>query len=165
MAAMPSPRPVRPRPSVVVADRDTAAPDSASLSTATASARRGPILGRLPITQTATFPMTYPASPTSRAVSRSSATPGAPAHSRPRGPEVRTEIPEPGRGKQRITSRMSSGIPIRMPGKPRLPRPLKPSKKQNPSRLERMHIHPKPNPRYVLHAAAPLPRVQGNAAR
>jgi hypothetical protein len=65
---------------------------------------------------------------------------------------MRTEIPEPGRRKQRITSRVSSGIPIRMPGKPRLPWPLKPSKKQGPPRLERMHIHPKPNPRYVLHA-------------
>jgi hypothetical protein len=47
---------------------------------------------------------------------------------------------------------MSSGIPIRMPGKPCLPRPLKPGKKQSPPCLERMHIDPKPNPRYVLHA-------------
>ncbi len=54
IAAMPSPRPVRPRPSVVVADRDTGAPASARLSTATASARRGPILGLLPMTQMAT---------------------------------------------------------------------------------------------------------------
>ena len=95
MAAMPSPRPVRPRPSVVVADRDTGAPDSASLSTATASARRGPILGRFPITQTATFPMTYPASPTSRAVSRSSATPGAPAHSGREVPKCAPRSPRP----------------------------------------------------------------------
>ena len=50
IAAMPSPRPVRPRPSVVVADRLTGAPDSAALRTAIASARRGPILGLLPMT-------------------------------------------------------------------------------------------------------------------
>jgi O-acetylserine/cysteine efflux transporter len=50
MAATPSPRPVSPRPSVVVADNETDAPDSAALSTATASARREPILGRLPMT-------------------------------------------------------------------------------------------------------------------
>ncbi len=50
IAAMPSPRPVRPKPSVVVAERETGAPERASLSTAAASARRFPILGRLPIT-------------------------------------------------------------------------------------------------------------------
>jgi hypothetical protein len=35
---------------VVVADREIVAPDSASLRTATASARRGPILGLFPMT-------------------------------------------------------------------------------------------------------------------
>ena len=48
---------------------------------------------------------------------------------------------------------MSSSIPIRMPGKPSFPRPLKPSKKQSPPSLKRMHIHPKPNPRQVLHSS------------
>ena len=49
IAAIPSPRPVRPRPSVVVADTDTGAPSN-SPSTRWASSRRGPTLGRLPIT-------------------------------------------------------------------------------------------------------------------
>ena len=44
MAARPSPRPVRPSPSVVVADTDTGAPTAAE-SAASASARRGPIFG------------------------------------------------------------------------------------------------------------------------
>src|SRR4029079_365224 len=48
-AARPSPRPVRPSPSVVVAETDTGAP-TASVRTASASPRRGPTLGRLPIT-------------------------------------------------------------------------------------------------------------------
>lgn len=48
-AATPSPRPVRPRPSVVVADTVTGAPAAAD-SAASASDLRGPILGRLPIT-------------------------------------------------------------------------------------------------------------------
>ncbi len=43
MAATPSPRPVRPSPSVVVADTDTGAPTAVD-STASASARRGPSL-------------------------------------------------------------------------------------------------------------------------
>ena len=77
--------------------------------------------------------------------------PGRTGPLRPRGPKVRTQIPEAGRGKQRITSSMSSGIPIRMPGKPRLPWPLKPRKKQSPARLKRMHIHPKSHPRQHLH--------------
>lgn len=48
-AATPSPRPVSPRPSVVVADTVTGAPAAAE-SAASASDLRGPILGRLPIT-------------------------------------------------------------------------------------------------------------------
>ena len=56
IAAMPSPRPVRPSPSVVVADSETGAP-TASCSTAVASSRRGPSRGRLPMTCTATFPI------------------------------------------------------------------------------------------------------------
>ena len=54
IAAMPSPRPVRPSPSVVVAESETGAP-TASWRTAVASSRRGPSRGRLPITWTATF--------------------------------------------------------------------------------------------------------------
>src|ERR687895_356761 len=75
---MPSPRPVRPRPSVVVADRLTGAPPMASPSTFSASPRRGPILGRLPMTWTDTLPMTNPAASTRRATSRSRSTPDAP---------------------------------------------------------------------------------------
>ena len=66
---------------------------------------------------------------------------------------MRPEIPEPGRRQQRIAGGMSSGIPVRVPGKPSLSRPLKPGKKQDPSDLKRVNIHPKPNPRYVLHAS------------
>ena len=51
IAAMPSPRPVRPSPSVVVAERETGAP-SASPRTRSACSRREPILGSLPITCT-----------------------------------------------------------------------------------------------------------------
>jgi hypothetical protein len=80
IAAMPSPRPVRPRPSVVVPEMLTGAPDSASDMTFSASARRGAIFGRLPITCTATLPMTKPASLTRRNVSRSRAGPDAPDH-------------------------------------------------------------------------------------
>ena len=59
MAATPSPRPVRPRPSVVVAETVTGAP-AAAVSAASASARRGPRRGRLPITWTATLPTAKP---------------------------------------------------------------------------------------------------------
>ena len=56
IAATPSPRPVSPRPSVVVADTVTGAPPAAD-SASSASARRGPIFGRLPTTCTATLPI------------------------------------------------------------------------------------------------------------
>ena len=46
MAAAPSPRPVSPRPSVVVADKLTEAPPKAEARTAWASSRRGAIRGR-----------------------------------------------------------------------------------------------------------------------
>src|SRR5918992_2340863 len=92
MAARPSPRPVRPRPSVVVADRLTGAPPRASLRTFSASARRGPILGRLPTTWTATLPIAYPAAPSSRATSRSKSVPDAPDQ---RGSPVPKTAPRP----------------------------------------------------------------------
>src|SRR3546814_16826838 len=55
IAATPSLRPVSPSPSAVVADRDTGAPTTPA-STASASPRRAPRRGRLPITSTATLP-------------------------------------------------------------------------------------------------------------
>ncbi len=79
MAAMPSPPPVRPRPSVVVAERLTGAP-TASLITSSASARRDPILGRSPISWTETFAMPKPAARTRAAVSVRKAAPGASDH-------------------------------------------------------------------------------------
>src|SRR6478735_364111 len=78
-AATPSPRPVRPSPSVVVAETLTGAPTAAE-SAASDSARRGPRRGRLPITCTATFPISKPAARTRAAVSVSSVAPEAPAH-------------------------------------------------------------------------------------
>ena len=71
-AATPSPRPVRPSPSVVVAETDTGAP-SAAPSAASASARRGPSRGRLPITCTAALPIAEAGRADPRAVSSSSA--------------------------------------------------------------------------------------------
>ena len=55
IAANPSPRPVSPSPSVVVPDTETGAPSRPD-KTCCASARRGPILGWLPITCTAALP-------------------------------------------------------------------------------------------------------------
>jgi hypothetical protein len=95
IAAMPSPRPVRPSPSVVVADTLTEAPDSASASVFSASARRGPILGRFPMIWTATLPMTKPASLIRRYVSWSSEIPDAPAHSGRAVPKLDPRSPSP----------------------------------------------------------------------
>ena len=49
MAAMPLPSPVKPMPSVVVAETETCTPPKADEIAAIASARRLPIFGRLPM--------------------------------------------------------------------------------------------------------------------
>jgi hypothetical protein len=118
MAAIPSPRPVSPSPSVVVADSDTAAPDKASLSTSIASPRRGPIFGLFPITQTATLPMTYPATATSRAVSRNSATPGAPAHSGRDVPKCAPRSPSPAAASSASQAAWAAASPSECPASP-----------------------------------------------
>ena len=112
IAAMPSPRPVRPSPSVVVADTLTEAPDSASLITFSASARRGATRGRFPITCTATLPMTNPASLTSRNVSRSREIPDAPAHSGAGRAEVLAEIAEASRRQQRGAGSVAGHVSV-----------------------------------------------------
>ena len=61
MAAMPLPSPVKPSPSVVVANSDTGAPFSAAESAAIASWRRPANFGRLPIICTETFEIAKPA--------------------------------------------------------------------------------------------------------
>ena len=63
MAAKPSPLPVRPKPSVVVAPIETGDP-TAWLNAFSASCRRGPSLGLLAISCTATLSIFQPASKT-----------------------------------------------------------------------------------------------------
>src|SRR5690625_1612070 len=79
MAAMPSPRPVRPSPSVVVADTVIEA-FAAADSFRSASARRGANFGRFPTICTATLPISKPAARTRAAASASNAAPEAPFH-------------------------------------------------------------------------------------
>jgi len=80
IAAIPSPRPVRPRPSVVVAETLTVAPPRASDRAACASARRPAIRGRLPMIWTAMLPTRNPASSSSCLVRSSRAAPLTPSH-------------------------------------------------------------------------------------
>ncbi len=75
-------------------DTDTGAPTAAE-STASASARRGPSRGRLPITWIATLPISKPASRTRRTVSASRAVPAAPAHAGSAVPKVLPRSPSP----------------------------------------------------------------------
>ena len=96
MAAIPSPRPVRPRPSVVVALTETSA-SQAALSAFSASSRRAAKRGRLQITWTETLPISKPAARTRRAASASKVAPEAPAHWGSARTEVRAEVAEPGR--------------------------------------------------------------------
>src|SRR5689334_19648449 len=125
---MPSPRPVRPSPSVVVADTLTEAPDSASASTFSASARRGATRGRLPITCTTTLPMTKPASLISRNVSRSSATPDAPAHSGREVPKFSPRSPSPAADSSAVQMACDATSPSEWPSRPASPGHSRPAR-------------------------------------
>ena len=151
MAAIPSPRPVRPSPSVVVADRDTGAPESASLSTAIASARRVTRSSAGSRSRNGNVPDGEPGLSRPDGRSPAAAPPREPRPLRPRRTEMRPEVPEPRRREQRVTGRMGGRVPVGMPGQPRLARPIKPSEIEDPPILERMHVNPEPHPRQVLH--------------
>src|SRR5699024_1280761 len=79
-AASPSPRPVKPSPSLVVPETATGPPIAAE-STCWASARRGPIFGRAPMTCTAELATVKHASPCSLRNSVNKVTPEAKANS------------------------------------------------------------------------------------
>ncbi len=114
IAATPSPRPVNPRPSVVVADTDTGAPRTSD-STRCASSRRGPIFGRLPITWTAALPIVHPASVEQPAhLGEHGRARCAPSHLRPVGTEDRSEVAETGRGQQRVAQGVRGDVAVRV---------------------------------------------------
>src|SRR5690349_18300225 len=125
---MPSPRPVRPSPSVVVPDTLTAAPASASLSTFSASARRGASRGRFPMTWTATLPTTNPAAVTSRNVSRRGASPDAPAHSGRDVPKFPPRSPRPAAESSASHIACDATSPSEWPSRPASPGQCKPAR-------------------------------------
>src|SRR6478609_5516784 len=127
MAPMPSPRPVKPSPSVVAAASDTGAP-SVAASTACASSRRGPSLGRLPTTWTATLPMTNPASRTIRAASASRVTPRAPASSGRSVPKWVPRSPSPAAENSALHAAWATTSPSEWPSMPRSPGQVSPAR-------------------------------------
>ena len=64
------------------------------------------------MTWTATFPISYPARRTRAAVSASSATPEAPAHSGSAVPKLRAEVAEARRGQQRVAHRVRADVAV-----------------------------------------------------
>ena len=111
MAAMPSPLPVSPRPSVVVAATLTGAP-TAALRAACASPLRGDSLGRLPMICTDTFAISKPASRTSRAVSASRVLPDAPASSGLIDTEYFAEVAKARRAQERVARRVRGDVAV-----------------------------------------------------
>ena len=144
MAAAPSPRPVRPRPSVVVADRLTDAPARAADRACSASVRRGAILGRLPTTWTATLPMAKPASATSSRVRLSSRAPGASAHSALLTPNWLPRSPRPAAESSAEQIACAATSPSEWPTRPGSPGQISPA---------RCNFLPSPN----LWTSTPMP--------
>ena len=100
---------------MVVAETVTGAP-AASDSAACASARRGPIFGRLPITWTATLPISNPASRTRRAASASRRTPLAPAHAGSAVPKLLPRSPRPAAENSASQQACAATSPSEWPG-------------------------------------------------
>ena len=117
-AATPSLRPVRPKPSVVVAITVTEAP-AASLRTRLASARRGENLGRLPISCTLILPISKPAARTIAAASERMRTPDAPAISGRSTPKLLPKSPVPEAAKSASAAACATTSPSECPLSPR----------------------------------------------
>ena len=149
-AATPSPRPVRPRPSVVVAEIDTGAP-MAPPRAASASARRGLSFGRLPMTWTEALPMRKPAARTRRAVSSSMAVPAAPAHSGSDVPKFEPEVAQAGRRQQGVAQRVGGGVAVGVALEPlRLAGPGQPGQVKRHALGVPVHVDAQPDPGQVL---------------
>ena len=128
IAARPSPRPVSPRPSVVVPDRLTGTPPSASDSTFSASVRRGASLGRSPMTWMATLPISNPAPVTRSAVARSKSVPAAPAHLASDVPKLAPRSPSPAADSSASHAACAATSPSLCPVSPRSPGQSRPAR-------------------------------------
>ena len=129
IAATPSPRPVRPRPSVVVPLTDTGAP-TASESAACASSRRVPTFGRLPTTWTATLPISKPGLAHQTSGLGEQGRPGRPGQLGPGGAEVRPEVTDAGRREQRVAGGVRGDVGVGVAVEPALPGPVQPGDPQ-----------------------------------
>ncbi len=160
IAATPSPRPVRPRPSVVVPDTATGAP-TASESTRCASARRVPIRGALPITWTAALPTRQPAAATSLRTSASNVTPLAPAHSGRPVPNTAPTSPRPAAESRASQRACAATSPSEWPAHPSTPGHSSPAIQHGRPRSTGCTSDPMP----TLTAGAPPARDPTRCAR
>ena len=130
MAATPSPRPVRPRPSVVVAATDTGAPAAAD-SAASASSRRGPSLR--PVADHLDGDV---ADDGTRRAARmrgrlgEQAHPGGAGQLGPVGAEVRAQVAEPGGREQRVAGGVGGDVAVGVAGQPPLTGPEQAGERQ-----------------------------------
>lgn len=139
MAARPSARPVRPRPSVVVPETDTGAP-AAAASAFCASSRRLPIFGRTPITWIAMLPISKPSARTMQAASARSVTAGGAGPLGPGGAEVRAEVAAPAAEKRASQAACAATSPSECPARPSSPSHSRPAAPQFAAGLEGVHV-------------------------
>ena len=146
IAAMPSPRPVRPRPSVVVPDTDDRAADRGRRAPAAPRPAGCRSSGALPITWTAALP-TRPAlrgeQPAHLGQQRD------PARARPlgaAGAEHRADVAEAGGGQQRVAQRVRGDVAVGVAGAAVHAVPAQPGDPALPARLDRVHVGAHPHP-------------------
>src|SRR5699024_2020821 len=119
-AETPSPRPVKPSSSVVVAETETGAP-TISVSVASASSRRGPILERLPTICTAPLPIARPCPAISATTWRSRRSPETSSYSLRPVPTSAPRSPSPAADSRASTRACATTSPSECPSQPSAP--------------------------------------------
>ena len=152
MAAIPSPRPVRPSPSVVVAATVTGAPPSAADSTASASRPPGRDLRLVPDELYGHVADAVPGAADKLGDGRKQL--GARRTGPPRfgRAEAAAEITKSRSGQQRIARRVRGDITIGMAGQPILARPEEPGQIERATGTQRVDIDPDAHPWQVSSA-------------
>ena len=161
IAATPSPRPVRPSPSVVVPLTDTGAP-TASESAASASARRLPTLGAVADDLDRDVADLEPGLAHQPGRLGEQGHPRRPGELGPGRAEVRPEVADAGRREERVAGGVRGDVGVGVAVEPALPGPEQagdPQLAPGPVAGERVHVDPDADPGQCAHgvslAAAP----------
>ena len=153
-AARPSPRPVKPRPSVVVARTLTfpASTPSAPASFSLISVRASAIRGSCPTRTQSALTRRQPASRTSRYAFQRRSTEEAPRYCSSSGREEGADVAEVCRAEERVDERVRDHVSVRMPDEPARVLERDAAQDERYAVLECVRVDPDPDPE-LAHAS------------